>query len=114
MARAGAVRGERSASPRRSLARSLGIGFRIRGWGGPRCGSWFDPGCADFALDWLALGLDAVVGLLCGCGRSELLRSGLIVALGSCVSLRGSEDLRKEPGSNFLPIWRCWCSKIAH
>jgi hypothetical protein len=71
------------------------------GWGGATCGSWFDPGCADFALDLLALGLDAVVGLLCGCGRGELLRSGLIVALGSCVSLRGSEDLRKEPSSNF-------------
>jgi hypothetical protein len=30
-----------------------------------------------------------VVGLLCGCGRGESLRSGLIVALGSCVSVRG-------------------------
>ena len=81
VARAGAVRGERSASPTTGLVRSLGIGFGIR------CRGALDAAAgsirAALVSRWVRRypGSDAVADLLPRCRRGELLRLGLIVAL---------------------------------
>jgi hypothetical protein len=82
VARAGAVRGERSASPRPgSLARSeLGSGSGAGGALDAAAGSIR----AALVSRWIGRypGSDAVACPLRRCRRGELLRLGLIVALG--------------------------------
>jgi hypothetical protein len=54
-------------------------------------------GLRGFPAELVGTRIRHVFHLLCGCSRGELLRLGLIVAIGTCVMslTEGSEDLRK-------------------
>jgi hypothetical protein len=90
-----AIRGERSASPRPG---SLLAGNRVSD---PRMGALdavaVRSGLRGFPAELVGTWIRHVFHLLCGCSRGELLRLGLIVAIGTCVMslTEGSEDLRK-------------------